>query len=449
VFDLMDRVESNSSGMASGRERTTRLFVFSALAFRLGLALVTFEQVRPFGLMLSDYCFFFSLIVLLPSWRLWVQRTRASGIFTAGAFIGLGAVLSLFANSGFTDGLAPMTKLITLYGLFAPLAVIHATNIRKNVLFLIAGISVNCAITIVQAWALPGIVGMLSINPQAPDQSENLRYQGLTEFPVTLGLAAALAVLLATGIVLLERQRLVRWMLISEILICIDGALLSGSRTFFAALIPSLIVLAMLQKFRRRVIMQALSATIFLAGLTYFLPGAASQFSDRINEVGFVDYGRLAVAAQAAIEISQKPVFGWGVNHFADAGLTLIPGINDLQGVHVTFLQYWYGAGLLGAIGFIALFIVPVRRMMLALKAPPNKFTNAARLMLACYVCFFIIFNLGPYLYNRYLYIPMFVFAGFAAHVLESVGARVTIPRKQSRQRTIFGFGQREVRAER
>jgi hypothetical protein len=38
-------------------------------------------------------------------------------------------------------------------------------------------------------------------------------------------------------------------------------------------------------------------------------------------------------------------------------------------------------------------------------------------LALALCVFFFVVSNLGPYLYNRYLYVPMFVVAGFAAQI--------------------------------
>jgi O-antigen ligase len=171
--------------------------------------------------------------------------------------------------------------------------------------------------------------------------------------------------------------------------------------------------------------MQALTVAIVLAGLTYFFPGAVSQFSDRIGEVGFFDYGRLAVAGQALIEISQKPILGWGITHFDEAGLTWFPGMygDEPQRAHVTLLLYWYGAGILGATGFLALFVIPARNMIRVLRGPPCKHTNAVRLMLACYVCFFIVFNLGPYLHNRYLYIPLFVFAGYAARARGSVEA--------------------------
>jgi hypothetical protein len=50
--------------------------------------------------------------------------------------------------------------------------------------------------------------------------------------------------------------------------------------------------------------------------------------------------------------------------------------------------------------------------------------TNAVPLILASYAFFFIVSNLGPYLYNRYLYVPVFVMAGLARHSLEPVKTR-------------------------
>lgn len=419
---------SDSSMLAaSGIDERSGKFLFSAFMFRIGLALVTFEQVRPLGMMLADYCFFASLLVLLPSFRSVLRQAKGSGVLPAGALILSGAFLSLLSDSDLRSALVPLAKLFILFGLFAPLAVIHSQNIHKNMLFLIAGISVNCAITVLQAWVFPGIVDALSINPVTPDQSEILRFQGLTQFPVTLGLAAALAVLIGIGLMLSERGKYVRWVLALLVLICTDAALLSGSRTFLASLIPSLIIFALLQEQRRRAIVHALVGIIVLWGaLAYFVPGAISQFSDRLGEVGLVDYGRVAVAAQALTDISQKPILGWGVTHFTEAGLTLIPGIDEPQGAHVTFLEYWYGAGLLGAIGFLALFAIPTRRMLQVLrKKVSDDSTNVVRLILASYMSFFIIFSLGPYLHNRYLYIPMFVFAGFTARLLRPVGSYV------------------------
>jgi O-antigen ligase len=271
----------------------------------------------------------------------------------------------------------------------------------------------------VQAWAFPGIVNVLSINPQTPDLSESWRFQGLTEFPVTLGLSAAMGVLLALGLFVSEERRRVRWGLAIQMVICSFGALLSGSRTFLAALIPGLIVFLLLHKQRRRSVVHAIVTLIVLGGVvTFFAPEAISQYSGRIDEVGLMDYGRLAVAAQAIVDISQNPILGWGVEHFADAGAVWLPEINDVQGVHVTFLQYWYGAGLLGAVGFLALFAIPTWQMVQSLrKKDSNHCTNAVRLILATYLSIFVMFSLGPYLYNRYLYIPMFILAGFVSQV--------------------------------
>ena len=390
------------------------LFHYSALAFRIGLALVTFEQDRPFGIMLSDYCFFLSLVLIFPSLKGRLLKLKGSGVLLAGGLVLSGALLSLGRGSSLSDAMGPLLRLFILYGLFAPLALIHSNDIRKNMLYLVAGISLNCAITMLQAWAFPGILYALSINPQPFDVSDNWRLPGLTEFPVTLGLSAALGVLLALGLLVVERRNYVRWGLAFLAFICSVGALLSGSRTFLAALIPGLIVLVLLQKQRRRAIVHAVVALTVLGGLVnYFAPQAISQYSDRLSDVGLLDNGRLVLAAQAVVDISQKPILGWGIDHFGEAGSMLLPDINDVQPAHVTLFQYWYGAGLLGAIGFLTLFGFPAWQMLRDLKKPPNKSTNAVRLILACYLAFFVIVNLGPYLYNRYLYIPMFVFAGY------------------------------------
>jgi O-antigen ligase len=428
--ELVGGIRSQSLPELSGIARGSLKFLFSAFMFRIGLSLVTFEQVRPLGMMLADYCFFASVLVLVPSFRSVLRQAKGSGVLLAGVLILSGALLSLLNDPDLRSAAVPLAKLFILFGLFAPLAVAHSQNIRENMLFLIAGISVNCAITVLQASVFPGIVDALSINPPTTDASEILRFQGLTQFPVTLGLAAALAVLLGMGLVLSEKRKHFSWGLVLLVLVCTAAALLSGSRTFLAALVPGLIVFVLLQERRSRAILHALIGVVVLWGaLAYFVPGAVSQFSDRFVEVGLVDYGRLAVAAQAILEISQKPILGWGINHFGEAGSLLLPETN-FQGAHVTFLQYWYGAGLLGAIGFLALFVIPTRRMLQVLRRRlSDDSRNAVRLILASYASFFVIFSLGPYLYNRYLYIPLFVFAGFGARLLGPVEVR-SVPRR-------------------
>ncbi len=224
-------------------------------------------------------------------------------------------MLSLAHDADFSDLGGSFARLVVLYGLFAPLALVHSKEIRKNLLFLIAGISTNCAITIVQAWIFPGIVDLLSINPLASDQSDSMRYQGLTQFPVTLGLTAALAMLIGFGLLVFEKRTRMRWILGSCILICVEGALLSGSRTFLAASIPGLLVFGFLLKQHRRTVVRTVLLLLVLWGVQAILapPGAVSEYSGRIGEVGLGDVGRLVVAAQAVVEICTEADPGMGI----------------------------------------------------------------------------------------------------------------------------------------
>jgi O-antigen ligase len=412
-----------SRSSSSGIQQHNVWFLCSAFMFQMGLALVTFEEVRPLGIMLSDYCFLFSLI-FIPKSRL--LKSTGSGVLLAGSLILSGALLSLHGASSLGDAAGSFARLLMLFGLIAPLALSHSKHIYKNMFFLAGGIFVNCVITLIQASVFPGIVDALSINPPQPDVGFTGRYQGLTEFPVTLGLSAALAVLIGIGLFSMEKSRLVRWGLAVLVLVCSVAALLSGSRTFLASLIPGLLVFALLQKKRRRGVVYAAAVLITLWGaVTYVAPGVVSQYSDRLDTLGLVDYGRLATAAQAVLEISQKPILGWGVDHFDEGGVVVVPETGEIAGAHNTFLRYWYAEGLLGAIGFLTLFAIPTRKMVRVLREKASeKSIDAVRLILASYVFFFIVSNLGPYLYNRYLYVPMFVFAGFASHSLDPVKAR-------------------------
>ncbi len=365
--------------------------------------------------MLSDYCFLLSLI-FIPKSRL--VKSTGSGVLLAGSLILLGAFLSLHDSANLADAAGSFLRLFMLFGLIAPLAVSHSKGIRKNLVFLAGGVFINCLITILQATIFPGIVDALSINPPQPDVGFTGRYQGLTEFPVTLGLSAALAVLIGIGLFSLEKSRLVRWGLGVLVLVCSVAALLSGSRTFFASLVPGVIVFVIFQKQRRRGVVYAMAAlTVLWGAVTYLAPGIVTQYASRVDTVGLVDYARLASSVQAVQEISEKPIFGWGIDHFDEGGVVVIPETGEIAGAHNTFLRYWYAAGLLGAAGFLALFVIPTRRLLQVLRAKAvDGATGVVRLILAAFVFFFIVSNLGPYLYNRYLFVPMFVFAGFAAH---------------------------------
>src|SRR5450631_13509 len=250
------RAAANRARSNSSSSQHNVWFLCSAFMFHMGVALVTFEEVRPLGIMLSDYCFLFSLI-LIPKSRLF--KLPGSGVLLAGSLILLGALLSLHYGWGLQDAAGSFARLFMLFGLIAPLALSHSKEIYKNVLFLAGGIFVNCVITLLQASLFPGIVDALSINPPQPDVGFTGRYQGLTEFPVTLGLSAALAVLIGIGLFSLEKSRLVRWCLAVLVLVCSVAALLSGSRTFFASLIPGLVVFAIFQKQRRRGVVYAMA----------------------------------------------------------------------------------------------------------------------------------------------------------------------------------------------
>jgi O-antigen ligase len=397
----------------------------SVTIFQFGLAFVTFEEVRPFGVMLSDYCFLLSLL-FIPKSRL--LKTKGSGVLFAAAFILVGATLSLHDFSSFADAAGSFVRLFLLFGIIAPLALAHSRNIYKNLSFLAGGIFINCLITLLQATIFPGIVDALSINPPQPDIGFTGRYQGLTEFPVTLGLSAALAVLIGAGLFSLERSRLVRWTLGVLILVSSIAALLSGSRTFFASLIPGLAVFVLLQKRRRRGLIYAgVAAGALFVAIAYLVPSVVTRYSDRVDTTGLVDYNRLASSAQAVLEISEKPLLGWGVDHFDEGGVIVIPETGEIAGAHNTFLRYWYAAGLLGAFGFLSLFFIPTRHALRGLKeARPSRATEILPLILGCYLFFFIVSNLGPYLYNRYVYVPMFLLAGYAAHVWDESKALKT-----------------------
>jgi len=181
-----------------------------------------------------------------------------------------------------------------------------------------------------------------------------------------------------------------------------------------------------MQKPHRRLLLHALVGMFVLwAGLNYVAPELLSQYTGRLSATNADDsenYSRLLTASVAVAEISQKPIMGWGADRFGEAGMMFIPEVQEFQGVHVSFLQYWYATGLLGAVGFLTLFAVPAKRMLraLATNASGNA-VEALRLGLSIYALLFIASNLHPILFNRFLYVPLFMFAGLAGQALGSI----------------------------
>jgi O-antigen ligase len=422
---------------ASGIEQQEILLLFSAFMFRIGLALVTFEQVRPFfGIQVSDYCFFLSLLVFLSRPRLRLEKFRGSGVLLGGLLILLGSILSLLNASSLGAAAGPLVRFFVLFGLFGPLALIHSKNILVNLCFLMGGIFVNCVITLLQASVFPGIADALSINPARPDISDIGRFQGLTSHPNIIGLSAALAVMIAFGLLAFNGSRH-RVRLFIVVFVCTLTGFLSGSRAAFVSLIPSLILFLVFEKQRRRAIVRGFIVLGLLwVALAYVAPSVISQFSERLDSTGsdfYSDYGRLWSAIYTVEEIAQRPIIGWGVDHLDDAGLTDVPGTGEIVGVHNTLLKYWHGAGLLGAVGFLSIFVLPARRMVQMLKKRPSGNSyNALRLSLCCFLLLFIVSNLGPFDYNRFLYIPLFSFAGFVASVWIPVAKRAIVPHRQA-----------------
>jgi O-antigen ligase len=413
----------------SSSERHSLLFGASAILFRISLALVTFEQIRPtYDIQLSDYCLLLSLLFYALAPKNGLLGIRGSIFPVGGMLILLGSILAMINASSLSDASGPFVRLVVLFAVFAPLAMIHSKEVHKNVIYLIYGIAINSFITILQASLFPGIADTLSINPTRPDISEIGRFQGLTSSPNVIGLSAALGLLLAIGELISERGKRIRGPLVLAIVACALAALLSGSRTVFVCFIPSLIVLVFQRKRRKTAIRVVIGMALLWLAINYLAPGIMAQFTQRIDSSGVQvdsDYGRLWSAFYTVVEISQKPVLGWGVDHLDDAGLVEVPWTGEIVGAHNTFLKFWHGAGLLGAIGFILLFASPARRIRKLLKENlPSPLSEFLRLALASYLLLFIVSNLGPFDYNRFLYVPLFIFAGFASRVDAAVNCR-------------------------
>src|SRR5712691_12401629 len=80
-------LSDSSMLVASGIDEESGKFLFSAFMFRIGLALVTFAQVRPLGMMFADYFFFASVLILLPSFRSVIRQAKGSGILPGGGLV--------------------------------------------------------------------------------------------------------------------------------------------------------------------------------------------------------------------------------------------------------------------------------------------------------------------------------------------------------------------------
>jgi O-antigen ligase len=406
-----------------GIEQRGSLFLSSAFLFRVGLATMTFDQIRPFRVLIADYFFMFSLLLLLCSRDRRLLISRGSGVLAAGAVILCGTLLS---------GVNVISaQIFVLFGLFAPLAIVHAKNFRKNMLFLVGGISLSCATAVLTAWVSPGIASVLTINPMWPTDSYYFasRLGGLAGHPMILGLSAALAVLIAVGLLSTEKKPYVRYALLISVLVCTVGALLSGSRNFLASLIPSLLILTFWRPLNRRLVARLCMGLIglFVAGasINHLAPELVESYSARLSQTSADDpenSGRVLLAAVALTEIAQKPILGWGMNHFGEAGMVYLLRDQEFMPAHVNLLQYWYAMGILGAIGYMLLFVLPVKRMLQVLKGKPSEnLEKALKLGISVYLLLFIASSVQPILLNRFLYMPLFLFAGLAAGIPDSI----------------------------
>ena len=393
------------------------MFSMSGFMFRAGLATMTFDQIRPLGILIADYFFFLSLLSVLCAKERYLLKSRGSGVLAAGAIILCGALLA--------EPNATTIQMLVLFGFFAPLAIVHARNLRPNLLAIIGGITINCTTAILAAWVSPAIADILTVNPIWPTDAVQFagRFGGLAGHPMILGLSAALAVLLAIGLRSFEKRTYIRKFLLLQIIVCTLAAMLSGSRNFVACLVPALLLLAFWRPLTWKVAAQTCAAVIGLLlawnAINYVAADVVASYTERLSKTSADDpenSGRLLMAGVALEEIAQKPIWGWGMSHFGEAGMVYLPQDGDYMAAHVNLLQYWYAMGILGAIGFALLFVMPVRRMLLILKEHHADIsTKTLRLGVCVYLLLFIASNLQPILLNRFLYMPLFLFAGLVA----------------------------------
>ena len=285
----MSARERESLRKSHGLDEPSTLFSFSAAMFQAGLALVSFEQIRPFlDIEILGLLFFLVAVAVSVSSKIPPDGGKGVRAFIAGSLILLGALLSLKNATSWMDAAGPLARLFALFGLFACLAAIHSKAIRKCILFLMGGIFVNCSIAVLQAWVYPGIVDALSVNPIRPDLgADGGRLQGLTSHPNVLGFCAALAVLLGLELSTFEMGRRIRPWLAIHVFVCALAALLSGSRTFLVALVPGLAVFMLLQKRHRQAIVRSVVALALLwAALAYLAPSTVSEYSERLGSTG-------------------------------------------------------------------------------------------------------------------------------------------------------------------
>ena len=405
----------NNSTSQAEMPQESLLYRSSGFMFRLGLALEIFEEVRPFGILFADLFFLASLILLLYSKERSLLMSRGSGVMAASALI-----LSRILVSGVLTG--PALKVIILFGVFAPLAIAHSRDLWRNLRYLVAGVTVNCAIAIISAWFWPGIADVLAINPVVTDiGQQGGRYAGLSGHPNSLGISAALAVLVAVGLLLHDRGEGLSIGIYLEILICLTGAVLSSSRTFFVALLPALLILVFWRRLSfKRVVRLSVGLICLLwlswVAINHVFPSAAGSYVERLGDTSESDesnQGRLLTAELALFQIAQKPIWGWGPENLGEAGMVYLPGEADFEPVHIVFLHYWYAEGILGAVGFALLFILPVVGMSRVLRnSHSESMKEASRLGICACVCIFISSSLHPLFAVRHLFMPLFVFAG-------------------------------------
>lgn len=192
----------------------------------------------------------------------------------------------------------------------------------------------------------------------------------------TIGLAAGVSALIAFGYVYRRRK----WAHLLPFALCVFVALGTGSNKAVALIVAGCVLILALTAYQEGTLGAFLKVVIAVAALAlvaWFLLQLPIfiTISDRIEGTvnAFLGQGRVDGSASIRIELSaagieqfaKTPLFGIGINNGA---LVALDAVGHDYYLHNNYVELLVGVGIVGAVLFYAMFLLPMAKMVWSMK---------------------------------------------------------------------------------
>ena len=363
-------------------------------------------------------------------------RLRGTGLDGPVALIAAGALGSIVANAGRVAGLSSdVMKELTFLASFLLLLYLFASVVRRTetveflVKLLVGGGTIVAVLGLVESNTgfnifnqLGGVVPLLEVVaiPEADTRGGRMRVFASAQHPIALG--AALVMILPFAVYLGRHAKRGRsWWWLSAALLML-GAFATVSRTGILMLVVVGFTFYKLRPVETKRVLPILLPVLVVAQLA--LPGALGTLkrsffpsggliAEQAGAAGTRGSGRVADLGPSLAEFARTPVFGQGLGTRIVDEERQNAAILDNQ-----WLRSLLEVGLVGVLGWLALFVRSVRRLARAAKGDdsPRGWLNTA---LAASISAFAV---GMFTYDAFSFIQvtflLFLLIGFAAVLL-------------------------------